>query len=590
MDPDNQTALTIVGTEAPVAKRSSILSTLSRMWIPVRAKITLPFILVAMAMAAFVAFLLYQIVFENIDQRYNTQLVESGKLASEWMVQEENARLASLRILAYTVGVGDALQDRDAEMLRLIALGSTIGKQEDAVEFLDTEGKLVLSMRQRPGSLYVDDYIFATGSEVNYRQWSFIDQVLTRHEDAQGDKYVGLVRASWGDYFYVSGPVYNSKGEFAGVILVGRLMQNMVTQMRLDTGSQVTIYDLEGLPIASTFELPKLNLALVVSVIDRQQNNSLRRDSDGKRSLTYRSIDYGEILGPWKLRGNQDLGLIGTAIPKNLLVKTSNATRTQIAIFVGLAMFLVIVMGGTIASLITRPLLELVKASKEVARGNWDVEVKPHANDEVAVLTENFNRMLASIQESHTDLMNAYNSTLIGWAKAIGLRDNETETHMQRVTEITIRLAQSMGLTGEQLTHIYRGTLLHDVGKIGVPDSILKKPGKLTEEEWVQMRMHPQFAYDMLYSIEYMRPSLEIPYCHHEKWDGSGYPRGIKGEDIPLFARIFSIVDVWDAMTSDRIYRKALSEEDAFQYISSTRGAHFDPQVVDAFLSMMGKS
>ena len=151
-------------------------------------------------------------------------------------------------------------------------------------------------------------------------------------------------------------------------------------------------------------------------------------------------------------------------------------------------MFLVIVMGGTIASLITHPLLELVNASREVARGNWDVEVKPQANDEVAVLTENFNRMLASIQQSHTDLVNAYNSTLEGWAKAIGLRDNETETHMQRVTEITIRLAKGMGIEGEQLTHIYRGTLLHDIGKIGVPDAILKKPGKLTEEEWTQMR------------------------------------------------------------------------------------------------------
>jgi len=559
-------------------------------WIPVRAKITLPFILVAMAMAAFVAFLLYQIVFENLDQRYNTQLVESGKLASEWMVQEEDARLASLRVLAFTVGVGDALKARDAETLRLTALGSTVGKQEDAVEFLDTEGKLVLSMRHRPGSIYVDDYIYATGSEVSYRQWHFIDRVLSGQEDAQGDKFVGLVRASWGDYFYVSGPVYDSQGEFAGAILVGRSMKNLVQLMHLGIGSQVTIYDLDGQAIASTIETPKLDLSLVMGVLDKQQNSSLRRDSDGKRSLTYSSIDYGEILGPWKLRGSQDVGVIGTAIPKKLLVQTSNTTRAQIAVFVGLVMFLVIVMGGIIANLITHPLLELVKASKEVARGNWEVEVNPHTNDEIAVLTENFNHMIDSIQQSHTDLMNAYNSTLEGWAKAIGLRDNETETHMLRVSQITIRLAKLMGIEQEQLTHIYRGTLLHDIGKIGVPDSILKKPGKLTDEEWAQMRMHPQFAYEMLYSIEYLRPSLDIPYCHHEKWDGSGYPRGIKGDEIPLFARIFSIVDVWDAMTSDRVYRKALSDEDALEYITSTRGAHFDPQVVDAFLSMMENS
>ncbi len=549
----------------------------------------MPFILIAMAMALAVAFILYQIVFENIDERFNTQLVENGKLASEWMVQEENTRLADLRLLAFTKGIGDALQARNAEALRIAALGPTVGNEEDAVEFLDTQGRLILSIRHRPGSMFVEDYTFATGSEVDYRQWSFVAQVLDRTVDAQGDKYSGLARASWGDYFYVSGPVYDSTGNFAGVILVGRLIANLVSHMRTDIGSQETLYDLEGKPIASTLAPPELTPSLVASVLERQKNSSLRRDNNSQRRLTYKSIDYGEIIGPWKLRANQDVGLIGTAIPKNLLVQTSNQTRIQLAVFVGLAMFFVMVVGGTIANLITRPLLELVNASREVSRGNLEVEVKPQSNDEIAVLTENFNRMIASIQQSHMSLVKAYNSTLEGWAKATGLRDNETETHMMRVTEMTIRLAQKMGVEGEQLDIIYRGTLLHDVGKIGVPDAILKKPGSLTEDEWVQMRKHPQYAYEMLYSIEFLRPSLDIPYGHHEKWDGSGYPRGIQGEAIPLFARIFAIVDVWDAMTSNRVYRKALSEVDAYNYIIETRGTHFDPQVVDAFLSMLGK-
>jgi HD-GYP domain-containing protein (c-di-GMP phosphodiesterase class II) len=253
-------------------------------------------------------------------------------------------------------------------------------------------------------------------------------------------------------------------------------------------------------------------------------------------------------------------------------------------------MFLVIIMGGTIANLITHPLLELVKASREVTRGNLSVEVKPQSNDEVAILTENFNRMITSIQQSQTDQAKAYDSTLEGWSRATGLRDNETETHMARVTDMALQLARRMGLEGEHLTQIYRGALLHDIGKIGIPDSILKKPGKLSVNEWTQMRMHPQLAHEMLYAIEYLRPSLSIPYCHHEKWDGSGYPRGIKGDEIPLFARIFAVVDVWDAMTSDRVYRKALTEADAFQYIRESRGTHFDPQVVDAFMELMRKT
>jgi HD-GYP domain-containing protein (c-di-GMP phosphodiesterase class II) len=579
-----------VKTKTPGMNRSAISSVFSRIWIPIRAKITMPFILIALVMAAVIAFILYQIVFENIDQRFNTQLVESGKLASEWMVQEENTRLAALRILAFTTGVGDALLARDPETLRLIAWGSTIGTQEDAVEFLDTQGKLVLSMRHRPGSIYVSDYIFATGSDVNYRQWTFVEEVLTEQMDAQGDKYSGLARASWGNYFYVSGPVFDSAGQFAGVILVGEYMGNLVSRMHLDIGSQVTIYDLEGKSIASTFTPPDLTSSLATSILEKQNNSSLRRDSNNQRNLTYKSIDYGEILGPWKLRNDQDLGLVGTAIPKNLLVQTSTLVRTQLAVFVGLAMFIVIIMGGTIANLITHPLLELVKASREVTRGNLSVEVKPQSNDEVAILTENFNRMIASIQQSQTDQTKAYDSTLAGWSKATSLRDNETETHMARVTDIALQLARRMGLEGEHLTHIYRGALLHDIGKIGIPDSILKKPGKLSINEWTLMRMHPKLAQEMLYTIEYLRPSLSIPYCHHEKWDGSGYPQGIKGDEIPLIARIFAVVDVWDAMTSDRVYRKALTEADAFQYILESRGTHFDPQVVDAFMELMKKT
>lgn len=578
--------------EAPqsASKRSRLVSALSRMWVPVRVKITLPFILIAIAMAVFVAFLLYQIVFENIDQRYNTQLVESGKLAAEWMVQEENTRLATLRILAFTSGVGDALQARDAEALRLAALGNTIGNQEDAVEFLTPDGDLVLSIRHRPGSLDVDDYIFAKTSEVDYLQWPFVKQVIDRYADIQGDKFSGLARAPWGDYFYVTGPVFDSTGKFAGVIMVGRLMTNLVNQMSIKTRSQVSFYDLSGQVIASTYAPPALTAPVIDVVFERETTSSQRRDISNKRDLSYKTIDYGELLGPWKLRSNEELGLIGTALPKNLLVQTSDVSRIQIVTFVGLVMFFVIMMGGYIANLITHPLLELVNASKEVARGNFKIKVKPHANDEVAVLTENFNLMITSIEQSHADLVKAYNSTLEGWSRATGLRDNETEAHIQRVTDITVKLAQYMGIGGDLLVHIYRGTLLHDVGKIGVPDAILRKPGKLTADEWVLMRQHPQFAYDMLISIEYLRPSIDIPYCHHEKWDGSGYPRGIKGADIPLIARIFTIVDVWDAMTSDRVYRKAMDDDDAYEYITTAKGKHFDPQVVDAFMSMMNRN
>jgi PAS domain S-box-containing protein len=187
------------------------------------------------------------------------------------------------------------------------------------------------------------------------------------------------------------------------------------------------------------------------------------------------------------------------------------------------------------------------------------------------------------LQNSIADLKVAYDSTLEGWASALELRDKETEGHTRRVTDQTTRLAQVMGVKDEDLVHIYRGALLHDIGKIGVPDRIVLKTGPLTDDEWQVMRKHPTYAYKMLSPISYLREALNIPYCHHERWDGSGYPRGLKGEEIPLAARIFSVVDVWDALTSDRPYRKAWTHEQARAYLQEQAGKQFDPGIVAIF-------
>jgi putative two-component system response regulator len=187
------------------------------------------------------------------------------------------------------------------------------------------------------------------------------------------------------------------------------------------------------------------------------------------------------------------------------------------------------------------------------------------------------------LQEAHSQLLHAYEATIEGWSRAMDLRDRETEGHSQRVMDLTLRLAMAHGMNSEELVHVRRGALLHDMGKLSVPDSILHKPDKLTDEEWAIMRTHPQLAYNMLHPIEYLRPALDIPYCHHEKWDGSGYPRGLKGEQIPLAARLFAVVDVWDALTSDRPYRRAWTNENALAYIKEQAGKHFDPPIVDLF-------
>ncbi|MFO3795666.1 MAG: HD domain-containing phosphohydrolase, partial [Anaerolineales bacterium] len=181
-------------------------------------------------------------------------------------------------------------------------------------------------------------------------------------------------------------------------------------------------------------------------------------------------------------------------------------------------------------------------------------------------------------------LAEAYDSTLEGWAKALELRDELTEDHTRRVVEMSVRFARLFGVDESQIVHIRRGAILHDIGKMAIPDSILRKEGALTAEEKRIIKRHPQLAYDMLFPIEFLRPALDIPYAHHERWDGKGYPRGLKGEAIPLAARIFSIVDVWDALTSDRPYRPAWSPERALEYIRSQAGKMFDPRLVEFFI------
>ena len=197
--------------------------------------------------------------------------------------------------------------------------------------------------------------------------------------------------------------------------------------------------------------------------------------------------------------------------------------------------------------------------------------------------------LFEGLERKNQELTVAYETTLEGWAKALELRDDVTGGHTQRVTELTIELASSLGLGGQQLVSIRRGALLHDIGKIGVPDNILLKPGPLNEEEWEVMKQHPTYARELLNTIPYLADALDIPHCHHEKWDGTGYPEGLSGNDIPLAARIFSVVDVWDALLSDRPYREAWNREEVVQYLREQSGKQFDPQIVKAFLDMLDR-
>jgi putative nucleotidyltransferase with HDIG domain len=205
---------------------------------------------------------------------------------------------------------------------------------------------------------------------------------------------------------------------------------------------------------------------------------------------------------------------------------------------------------------------------------------------QAAIAINNAN-LFQKLEKTNEHLVQAYDQTLEGWARALDYRDRETEGHSRRVTDGTLMLAKFMGLPEDKTLDIRRGALLHDIGKMAIPDAILLKAGPLEPKEWDIMRKHPDYSYDMLRQIDYLRHALDIPRSHHEKWDGSGYPKGIKGEEIPLAARIFTVVDVWDALRSDRPYRKGWTTERTLQYIRKQSGKAFDPAVVEAFTALL---
>ncbi len=393
-----------------------------------------------------------------------------------------------------------------------------------------------------------------------------------------------MVATPKGEYFYVSGPIKDGDGNLVGVALVGSSVQNLANRARTETLAQITFYDDQGNVLASTLIEPG-----VVNADEAGQLIALKGESSLTRNMADQGISYNEIISPWEVRGRQEIGLLGVALPPQFLVQAGQFTRENTLLLMVVALLLVVVVGLLVANYISRPLRSLRDAAVQVAGGNLQVKVPTGSRNEVGVLSQSFNSMVSSLYASRKNLLDAYNETIEGWAKATDLRDHETEGHSRRVADLSVALARSMGMSGEDLVSVYRGALLHDIGKIAIPDSILNKKGPLTAAEREQMQKHPEIAMSFMKQIEFLKPALDIPHSHHERWDGSGYPRGLKGKQIPLAARIFAIVDVWDAITSDRPYHQAQGYNATIKQVEAESGKHFDPEVVKAFKKMLGR-
>jgi len=359
--------------------------------VPVRIKITLPYLLLVLMFALAGAYLVSRIILESVQDRFLNQLIETGRQTTDWMVREEDRLLSTLRLVSNTQGMADSVVRGDSEALRSLVLPVALNAGEEAVEILDAGGASVLSLRRAAG----DGYSSERGETV-FRSWSFVQPVASGISDGAGDKFAGIGRAPWGDYFYVSGPIYHADGSLAGIVLVGRSLSTLVREMHEATLGDVTLYDLAGQPLASTLsasaeQFPAQDI-VDSGALQTSGENTITRD------LTVSTVQYTEILGPWEARQTPQ-GIIGVSLAQAFLVRTSRVTQVQIFVLVAAGIFFVLMVGLYLANLITRPLLRLVKASSEVAGGNLEIKVDANGDDEVAVLAQSFNYMVAGLQE-----------------------------------------------------------------------------------------------------------------------------------------------------------------------------------------------
>jgi adenylate cyclase len=373
---------------------------------PVRIKMTLPYIVLALILAAAAAYVINQVVLDTIEERFTNQLIEAGLLTADWMVQEEDRLLETLRLLSYTEGVPEAVVNRDGERLRELALPVAVNAREEAIEFLDTQGTSVLSLRHREGG-NIEDYLSSQGDSV-FTRWEFVDKVVFGQVEGSRDKYAGLARAPWGDYLYVTGPITDADGNRVGIILIGKSLPTLAREIRADTLAHITLYDFNGQPIETTHLTEDgADLALAADesadVLDRQDSEAMIRP------VSVNSINYSEILGPWEVseyvqgsndsRTNNDQGLIGVALPESFLVNPSRITQLQIFVLTMAAILLVVSLGVFLANRLTRPLLDVVRASEKVAEGDLEVQVDATGQDEVAILAYSFNQMVSGLKE-----------------------------------------------------------------------------------------------------------------------------------------------------------------------------------------------
>jgi putative nucleotidyltransferase with HDIG domain len=537
--------------------------------LPLRYKIAAPFLVLVLFVGAVGTAIITAQFTSATAEQFNGNLLRAGMLANDHLALLEAERLSQLRAAANTVGVPEAVSGGDRQTLERL-LTPIAGNAQPAVltlRVLDRLGGPLLSVRSSDAG---DDPIPA-----DYRDEAAVLSALVGRTDAWGDKYVFLRPEAGRLMVYWAGPV-RAGGQVVGAILLGEPVIAITEGIRASRASELAVYDTAGRVVSSSLSgLPDLG-SDVKQRITADRPVRVTQDLSGH--------PYWLLVSDWTMRG-RPAGYLAVGLNAEGLRAELAHIRLLLALLLAAAALLALLLGVALARYVTRPLEQLVVSMHVVSAGDLSHRAPTGQPDEIGYLATTFNQMVGSLQRQRGEREETYFASLEALARAIDARDTYTYEHSARVAAIGLEIAAEMHLPADELTALRRGGLLHDIGKLGVEDHILRKSGPLNDQEWEAIKRHPVIGYDMLKDVPFLAPSLAGIRHHHERWDGDGYPDRLKGEAIPLAVRILSVADAFDAITSDRPYRTSFSLQFALQAIVSGAGTQFDPVVVKAFQS-----
>jgi putative nucleotidyltransferase with HDIG domain len=536
-----------------------------------RNKIIVPFLAMLLFVGLVGTLLVTIRVTTSTVATFEGSLLRASLLGNDHLAVLEAERLAQLRGAIDTQGVATAVASGDA-----VTLGRLLGPIQAnsaparlTIRVLGSNGREILTLTPAAGSKPTSDL----------HQVDVVGKALNGETDAHGDKYVFLQTEPAGLTLYWVGPVRTESNAIVGVIALGEPVTDVAGSIRDSRASELVFYDLSGKVLLSSL---KATPSLTQSTLAQLPAGPVRISQ---------SIDnhpFELLVGPWRLR-DSPMGYLASALPSDAVESSINQVRLLMVGLFGVAALLTLLFGNLLARRLTRPVEQLVTSTQSVAAGDLTHRASVQSNDEIGVLAQAFNAMTQNLEAKTRELEESYFASIESLARAIDARDPYTFGHSTRVAAISLEIADQMGLTEEDRKALRRSALLHDIGKIGVEDRILRKPGPLTDEEWQAMRQHPFIGYRMLSGLGFLKLSLPGVLHHHERWDGHGYPAGLHEQAIIPYVRILSVADTLDAMTSDRPYRIGFPFEKAVSEIQSVAGAQFDPNVVEAFMGRISQ-